>query len=56
MDQFLIDVSDIPNVKIGDTVILLGEEITATEIAKKCDTINYEIICGISKRVPRIVI
>ncbi len=56
MDQFMIDVTDIERVKIGDTVILLGEEITATEIAEKCDTINYEIICGISKRVPRIVV
>ncbi len=56
MDQFLIDITDIKNVKIGDTVTLFGEDITATDIAQKCDTINYEIICGISKRVPRIIV
>lgn len=56
MDQFLIDISDIKDVKIGDTVTLFGEDITATDIAEECDTINYEIVCGISKRVPRIVI
>lgn len=55
MDQFIIDVTDIENVKGGDEVILFGEEITADEIAEICKTIGYEITCGISHRVPRVI-
>lgn len=60
MDQFMVDVTDIPEVKVGDEVILIGEqggeEITATDLAEIIGTINYEITCSISKRVPRIYI
>lgn len=56
MDQFVVDVSDIENVKRGDEVILFGKEPTATDIADICGMINYEIVCGISKRVPRIAV
>lgn len=56
MDQFMIDITDLENVKRGDTVILFGKDLNATEIADICGTINYEIICGISKRVPRIAV
>ncbi len=60
MDQFMVDVSEIDDVKVGDEVILMGESngisVTAEEIAGLIGTINYEIICGISKRVPRIYI
>ncbi len=56
MDQFMVDVSDIENVKRGDEVILFGKEPTATDVADICGMINYEIICGISKRVPRIAV
>lgn len=58
MDQCMIDITDVPNVKIGDEVILMGEgerlSINAEEIAEKIGTINYEVICMISKRVPRV--
>jgi alanine racemase len=58
MDQFMVDVTDIPSVKTGDEVVLIGkqgeEEITATELADLTGTINYEITCSISKRVPRV--
>ncbi|MFW5787472.1 MAG: alanine racemase [Halanaerobiales bacterium] len=58
MDQFMVDVTDIPDVKIGDEVVLIGsqgdKEITAMELADLIGTINYEITCSISKRVPRI--
>lgn len=57
MDQFMADVSDIDGVKRGDKVTLMGcdgdERISAELIASWADTINYEIVCGISKRVPR---
>lgn len=57
MDQFMIDVTDIPNVKIGDEVILFGSDlITGDDAAKHLKTINYEVTCLISNRVPRIYI
>ena len=54
MDSFMADVTDLPDVKLGDTVYIWdNEKITLDELAKKCDTINYEIISTISDRVPR---
>ena len=58
MDQMMVDVTDIPDVSIDDTVTLVGrdgdEEITMEAIAAAADSFNYEFICGISRRVPRI--
>jgi len=58
MDQLMLDVTDIPGVKIGDEVVVLGrqgeKEIPVEELAGIIGTINYEVTCGISKRVPRI--
>ncbi len=56
MDQFMVDVTDIPDVKIGDEVSLIDSEIPVEEIAALEGTINYEIVCKISERVPRIYI
>jgi alanine racemase len=60
MDQFMVDVNHIPNVKVGEEVTLIGrqkgQEITADEIAKLMGTINYEVVCAISKRVPRVYV
>ncbi len=60
MDQTVIDVSEIGNVHSGNEVVLIGkqgnEEISATEIAEKIGTINYEIVSRIGKRVERIYI
>lgn len=61
MDQCMVDITDIKgNVNIGDEVILMGEEngikIDADDIANMLGTINYEVICMISKRVPRVYI
>lgn len=57
MDWTLVDVSDAPNVKVGDEVILIGEKdglsVPAEELARKTDTISYEITCGINRRVAR---
>ncbi len=55
MDQMCVDITDIPEAKMGDEVIILGKELSADVIATLCNTINYEIVCGISKRVPRII-
>lgn len=56
MDQFCIDVTELDEVKIGDTVEIFGKNISVSEVAKRAQTIGYEIVCGISKRVPRIII
>ncbi len=58
MDQCMIDVTGIEDVKVGDEVVLFGEQqgewIYIDELAEKLGTINYEIVCMISKRVPRV--
>lgn len=58
MDQMMADVSDIPNVKMGDVATLLGVSgdlsITADWMGKTVGTIGYEIVCGISERVERV--
>lgn len=60
MDQCMVDVTNIGDVKVGDEVILLGEygdtKFNADDIAEILDTINYEIICMIGRRVPRVYI
>lgn len=57
MDQFMIDVTEIPDVEVGNELVLIGEQksnkITATELAELIGTINYEVLCNISLRVPR---
>lgn len=57
MDQFMIDVTDISNVKMGDTVTIFGKDgdkcIPVEEIAELSHSFNYEFVCSISNRVPR---
>ena len=54
MDLTTIDVTGIPDAAMGDEVVLLGDGITAEELAVKLDTISYEVFCNVSKRVPRL--
>ena len=57
MDQMMVDITDVPDVKIDDPVVLVGndgnEVITMEQIAAAADSFNYEFVCGISRRVPR---
>ena len=57
MDQTLVDVTSIPNVKMGDKVVLIGQSgdlyYSADDMAQDLGTIGYEIICNITKRVQR---
>ncbi len=55
MDQFMVDVTDIPGVTLGDEVVLIGEGVTAGEIADLTDTIHYELTCQLTERVPRVL-
>ena len=58
MDQLMVDVTDIPDAAAGDTVTLAGrdgkERITIEELAAAAGSFNYETVCGISRRVPRV--
>lgn len=59
MDMLMIDVTDLPASALDGPVTLIGrdgaEEITVDDLARWAGTINYEILCGISKRVPRVL-
>jgi alanine racemase len=58
MDMMMVDLTDVPHVSVGDPVTLIGrdgvQKISVDDLARWAGTINYEILCGISKRVPRI--
>ena len=60
MDQCMIDVTDVPNVNLGDEVIVMGSDgtntILADDIANATGTINYEITCAFGQRLPKIYI
>lgn len=57
MDQFMVDVTHIPQVEPGDEVVLIGsqgeERISVEELAAMSESFNYEFVCGINRRVPR---
>jgi alanine racemase len=59
MDQTMINVTEIADVRQGDEVVLIGEQggesITAEEVAERLGTINYEVVSEILARVPRVV-
>ena len=58
MDQMMVDITDIPQASSGELVTLIGAQgethIWADEMADICSTISYEILLGISKRVPKV--
>ena len=56
MDMLMIDVTDIPNVKEGDSVELFGTNLPIQQIAKWSETIPYEVMTGISQRVKRVYV
>jgi alanine racemase len=58
MDQTIVDVTDVPGVQCGDAVVLVGRqgdtEITISEFSRHADTIPWETLCSVTKRVPRL--
>ncbi|HSB88503.1 MAG TPA: alanine racemase [Anaerolineales bacterium] len=58
MDQILVRLDDVESAAVGDEVVVIGaqgsERITAEEVAERWGTINYEVVCGLSARVPRV--
>lgn len=60
MDQCMVDVTDVPDVKVGDEVIVMGSDgtntVSADYIAKATGTINYEIACAFGQRLPKVYV
>ena len=60
MDQCMIDVTDVPDVKVGDEVIVMGSDgvntVSAEDIANATGTINYEICCAFGQRLPKVYV
>ena len=60
MDQMMVDVTFIPEAQEGDTVTLVGKDenavITMDDLSKLSDHLNYEFVCDIGKRVPRLFV
>lgn len=58
MDQISVQLDDVPDAKVGDEVVLIGEQgserISAEDVAERWGTINYEVVCGLSPRVRRV--
>ena len=60
MDMCMVDVSDYPDIQVGDVATVFGRDadafISVDELAVKTDTISYELVCAVSSRVPRVYI
>jgi alanine racemase len=56
MDMCMVDLTDLPNVKTGDEVVVFGEGNPIEKMASTAGTITYELLCAVSKRVPRVYI
>jgi alanine racemase len=57
MDQCMVDVTDVAGARVGDEAVLFGSPtLTADEAAGWLGTINYEVVCMISPRVPRVYV
>ena len=56
MDMCMVDLTDVPTARVGDVVELFGEHIPVEELADIIGTINYEVVTGIGKRVPRVYV
>ncbi len=60
MDQFMVDVSHIPDAEVGDEVVLIGTDgenhISVEEVAEPAVSFNYELVCNVARRVPRVYV
>ena len=54
MDMCMVDLTDLPEVKVGDTVEIFGQTQSVESLAAILNTIPYELTCAVSKRVPRL--
>jgi len=60
MDQFMVDVTEIPETKVMDRAVLIGEDggdrITVEELSELSGRFNYEFVCCLGKRIPRVYV
>ena len=56
MDMCMVDLTDLPNVRTGDEVVVFGDGNPVEDMAETVGTITYELLCAVSKRVPRVYI
>ncbi len=56
MDMTMVDLTDLPDVHVGDEVEIFGKRQPADDLAEVLGTIPYELTCAVSKRVPRLYI
>jgi len=54
MDMCMLDVTDVPDIEVGDIVTVFGRDVPIEDMAKKAGTINYELLCALSERIPRV--
>ena len=58
MDMCMVDITSVPEAKVGDVVTVFGDDgseaISVDALADQLGTISYEVLCGINKRIPRI--
>jgi alanine racemase len=58
MDQVCVQLDELPDAKVGDEVVIIGTQgdarITAEQVADRWGTINYEVVCGLAARLPRV--
>ena len=56
MDMCMIDLTDLPEVNLESLIEIFGQRQTAEELAHRAGTISYELLCSVSKRVPRVYV
>jgi alanine racemase len=57
MDLTMIDITDVPDLRVGDPVVLFGDDlISVDDVASLAETISYELLSNIGKRVPRMYV
>jgi len=58
MDQCMLQLDSVPEAKVGDEIVIIGtqggETLSVDEVAERWGTINYEVVCGLADRLPRI--
>jgi len=54
MDMCMLDVTDVPDIEVGDIVTVFGRDVPIEDMAEKAGTINYELLCALSERIPRV--
>ena len=55
MDMCMVDLTDLPDVKVGDEAEIFGAKSDLNKLADAAQTITYELLCAVSKRVPRVM-